>query len=215
VNQQHPVSSTHPAASESPIILASGSPRRKRLLELIGLPIEIVPSGIDERPKDGEGPSDFALRAAREKALDVASRHHGRRVLGADTVVEIDGVILGKPAGAKGAREMLRSLSGREHLVHTGVALVVADGVRELVDTASVRFAALDDDIISWYVESGEPMDKAGAYAIQGIGGLLVVEIRGAPHTVVGLPIHRLPELFTAQGLEFWEVLSPERREEI
>ncbi len=172
-----------------------------------------MPSDIDERPKDGEGPSDFALRAAREKALDVASRHHGRRVLGADTVVEIDGVILGKPAGAEGAREMLRSLSGREHLVHTGVALVVADSVRELVDTASVCFAALDDDIISWYVESGEPMDKAGAYAIQGIGGLLVAEMQGSPHTVVGLPIHRLAGALRRSGSRFLGgLLSPERR---
>ncbi|MDX2438073.1 MAG: Maf family protein [Acidobacteriota bacterium] len=208
MNQQSPDSSTHSAASESPIILASGSPRRKRLLEMIGITFEIEPSDIEERPQEGESPPHFALRAAREKALDVATRHPDSRVLGADTVVEIDGVILGKPRDAEDACRMLRSLSGRDHLVHTGVALAVAGNARELVDTASVRFSTLDDDIISWYVGSGEPMDKAGAYAIQGIGGLLVAELRGSPHTVVGLPIHRLPELFAAQDLDFWRLLT-------
>ena len=208
MSRRPPVSSTLSAEPASPIILASGSPRRKRLLELIGIRFEIVPSDIEERPKDGESPSDFALRAAREKALDVATRHPDSPVLGADTVVEVDGVILGKPKDVEDACRMLRSLSGRGHLVHTGVALAVAGDARELVDTASVSFSALDDDIISWYVGSGEPMDKAGAYAIQGIGGLLVAELRGSPHTVVGLPIHRLPELFAAQGLDFWRLLT-------
>ena len=150
---------------------------------------------------------DFALRAARDKALDVAGRHSDRWVLGADTVVEIDGAILGKPSGVEAAREMLRSLSGREHQVHTAVSLVVAGRVQSLVDTAFVRFLDLDADVISWYVASGECMDKAGAYAVQGIGGLLVAEVQGSPNTVVGLPIHRLPELFAAHGLDFWQLL--------
>jgi septum formation protein len=178
------------------------------LLELIGLHIEVIPSGVDERPGDGENPVAFARRAARDKALDIAGRHPHRWVLGADTVVEIDDTILGKPAGVEAACAMLRSLSGREHLVHTAVSLVVAGNEHGLVDTATVRFADLEDEVISWYVASGEPLDKAGAYGIQGIGGLLVTEMRGSPHTVVGLPIHRLPELFSAQGLDFWKLLS-------
>jgi septum formation protein len=195
--------------SRPQIVLASGSPRRKQLLELIGVDCEVVPSGVDERPEDDENPMDFARRAAREKTLDVAARRPDSWVLGADTVVEIDGRILGKPEGVNGAREMLRSLSGREHVVHTAVALVVAGEARDLVDSAVVRFLELDEAIISWYVDTGEPMDKAGAYAIQGIGGLLVTEMRGSPQTVVGLPIHRLPELFAARGIDFWSQLQP------
>jgi len=174
---------------------------------MIGLPFEVIPAAIEERPEHRESPSEFALRAASDKALDVSSRSPDRTVLGADTVVDVDGVILGKPAGAGGAREMLRTLSGRYHLVHTGVALVVAGRAHTIVDTARVRFFDLDDDIIGWYVNSGEPMDKAGAYAIQGKGAVLVAEMQGSPQTVIGLPIHRLPELFLAQGLDFWEAL--------
>ncbi len=197
--------------SRSKILLASGSPRRRQILELIGIDCDVIPSGIDERPEDGETPVDFARRAARDKALDVSIHRPDRWVLGADTVVEVDGLILGKPEGANGARAMLRSLSGREHLVHTAVSLVVAGEARCLVDTAMVRFFNLEDTVISWYVDTGEPMDKAGAYAIQGIGGLLVAEMRGSPHTVVGLPIHRLPELFAARGIDFWSQLQPRR----
>lgn len=178
---------------------------------MIGLPFEVIPSDIEERPNDNESPSDFARRAARDKALDVSSRVPRRCVLGADTVVDVDGVILGKPAGAEGAQEMLRSLAGRDHLVHTGVTLVVAGRAHSIVDTARVRFFELDDDVIRWYVNSGEPMDKAGAYAIQGRGGLLVAEIQGSPQTVIGLPIHRLPELFLAQGLDFWKAVTEEQ----
>jgi septum formation protein len=195
--------------SRPPIVLASGSPRRKQLLELIGIDCDVVPSGVDERPETDEAPAEFARRAAREKALDVATRRPGCWVLGADTVVEIDGRILGKPEDAADARAMLRSLSDREHLVHTAVSLVVDGEAGGLVDTATVRFFDLEDTVISWYVNTGEPADKAGAYAIQGIGGLLVAEMRGSPHTVVGLPIHRLPELFAARGIDIWSRLQP------
>lgn len=194
--------------TDQPIILASGSPRRKQILELIGLAFDVIPSGIEERPHAGESPAAFARRAARDKALDVAARHPDRAVLGADTVVEIDGVILGKPSDDASARSMLRSLSDREHFVHTGLSLVAGGVTRDLVDSATVRFENLREDVISWYVRSGEPMDKAGAYAIQGIGGLLVAGMKGSPHTVVGLPIHRLPELFAAHGIDFWGLLN-------
>ena len=104
---------------------------------------------------------------------------------------------------------MLRSLSGRDHMVHTALSLVADGASRELLDTAIVRFVPLDEATIRWYVETDEPLDKAGAYAIQGIGGLMVASMKGSPHTVVGLPIHRLPELFEAHDLEFWGRLKP------
>jgi septum formation protein len=122
-------------------------------------------------------------------------------------VVEVDGVALGKPADARQAAEMLRQLAGRAHHVHTGVALAAGARCESLVDTALVRFLPLDDAMIRWYVATGEPMDKAGAYAVQGCGGLLVEGIVGSPSTVIGLPVHRLPELFARCGLDFW-VLS-------
>jgi septum formation protein len=169
---------------------------------------EVEPSRVDERPIEGESPPDFARRAACDKAIDVWSKYPDRCVLGADTVVEIKGGILGKPTGTESARAMLQALSGREHQVHTGMALVVAGEARAVTDTARVRFVELCDDVISWYVATGEPMDKAGAYAIQGVGGLLVAAVHGSPQTVVGLPIHRLPELFAEHSIEFWRLLN-------
>jgi septum formation protein len=189
-------------------ILASASPRRRQLLDLIGLPIEVAPAEFDETPKNGEDASQFAVRAARGKASQVARRHPDRLVLGADTVVEIDSEILGKPSSEEDAMAMLRRLSARTHLVHTAIAAVVDEACHETVDTATVEFVLLSDEMIDWYVATGEPMDKAGAYAIQGIGGLLVANVEGSPHTVVGLPLHRLPELFEAHGLDFWDTLK-------
>ena len=190
------------------LILASSSPRRRQLLELIGLPFRVVPPGADEQPRAGEEPMSFALRAARDKALEVAHRQPGGPVLGADTVVEIDRTILGKPGSPDAAEEMLRTLSGREHLVHTAVALFNDASCKGIVDTARVRCVDLSERVISWYVSTGEPLDKAGAYAVQGLGGLLVEKVEGTPYTVVGLPIHRLPELFAAHNLDFWSRLN-------
>ena len=195
--------------TQSQIVLASGSPRRRQLLQLIGIDFDVVPADIDERSESDENPVAYACRTAREKALHVAGRHRSRPVLGADTVVEIDGAILGKPGSRESAGEMLRSLSGRVHQVHTALALVVDGTSHELVDTANVHFVDLNDRLISWYVEGEEPMDKAGAYAVQGIGGLFVERVEGSPQTVIGLPIHRLPELFAAHGLDFWSLLVP------
>jgi septum formation protein len=190
-----------------PLILASGSPRRRQLLDLIGLAFEVLPSTVDEAPGDGEDPASYAVRAAREKAQEVAARSPKALVLGADTVVDIDSEILGKPASKSDAAAMLRRLSGRSHLVHTALALVSGASCHEIVDTARVRIVGLSEEVIRWYVATGEPMDKAGAYAIQGLGGLLVVRVEGSPHTVVGLPLHRLPELFEVHGLDFWNTL--------
>jgi len=190
------------------LILASGSPRRRQLLELIGVSFAVLPADVDETPLAGEDPVAYASRAARDKALEVAASHPGRLVLGADTVVEVDQEILGKPASADDAASMLRRLSGRSHVVHTALALVTDSTAHEVVDSARVQFVDLTDEMIRWYVATGEPMDKAGAYAIQGLGGLLVAGVEGSPHTVVGLPVHRLPELFAAHGLDFWSRLT-------
>jgi septum formation protein len=190
------------------LILASGSPRRRQLLELIGVNFVVKPADVDETPLIGEDPAHYASRAARDKALEVAASHPGRLVLGADTVVEVDGEILGKPSSADDASEMLERLAGRSHLVHTALALVTDAVAHEVVDSARVQILDLTDEMIRWYVAKGEPMDKAGAYAIQGLGGLLVAGVEGSPHTVVGLPVHRLPELYAAHNLDFWSMLE-------
>lgn len=130
-------------------------------------------------------------------------------VLGSDTVVEIDDQALGKPVDRADAIRMLRLLSGRTHHVHTAVALARGGRCESIVDTTAVRFHPLSDAVIDWYTSTEEPMDKAGAYAVQGRGGLLVEGIDGSPHTVVGLPIHRLPELFEQCGLDVWILLGP------
>ena len=197
-----------PFPFKQPVILASTSPRRRQILGLLGLPFEAVPSHAEEVPLPGENAADFAERAARDKAQEVAHRHPDHLVLGADTVVEIDGKILGKPGSAAVAAEMLRSLSGREHAVHTGVALVGHNHAHTLVDTAKVCFLEVEEPTIQWYIASGEPMDKAGAYAVQGIGGLLVKGLTGSSHTVIGLPIHRLPELFARHDVDFLSLLE-------
>jgi septum formation protein len=168
----------------------------------------VEPADVDETPLSGENPDTYASRAARDKALEVASKNPGRLVLGADTVVEVERRILGKPSSADEAAKMLEGLSGRSHLVHTALALVTDTTAHEVIDSARVQFLDLTDEMIRWYVATGEPMDKAGAYAIQGLGGLLVAGVDGSPHTVVGLPVHRLPELYAAHGLDFWSRLA-------
>ena len=195
------------------LILASGSPRRRQLLELIGVNFAVLPADVDETPLVGEDPAAYASRAARDKAIEVAASHPGRLVLGADTVVEVDKEILGKPASEDDAASMLRRLSGRSHLVHTALALVIDDTAHEVVDSAQVQVTDLTEEKIRWYVATGEPMDKAGAYAIQGLGGLLVARVEGSPHTVVGLPVHRLPELFAAHDLDFWSMIATQSSE--
>jgi septum formation protein len=194
-----------PGQVEPYVVLASASPRRRLLLDVVGVSYRVRPADIDERQRPGEAGAALALRAAREKALAVSRLDDACPVLGSDTVVEIDGVSLGKPESRDEAAEMLRRLSNATHSVHTGLALAVGDRCEGLLDTASVRFAALSEETIQWYLATDEPMDKAGAYAIQGRGGLLVAGIDGSPHTVVGLPIHRLPELFARLGLDFWD----------
>jgi len=190
------------------LVLASASPRRRRLLQLLGVSFRVDPADVEETAAPGESPAAFCERAARDKARAVAGRHVRAVVLASDTVVELEGEILGKPSSEAMARTMLGRLSGKAHRVHTAMALAHGGRMASLVDTARVEISPMDDSLIAWYVATGEPLDKAGAYAVQGIGGLLVAGIEGHPHTVVGLPIHRLPGLFAALDLDFRDWLG-------
>ena len=194
------------------LVLASASPRRRALLDLLGIPHVVRPADVDEAVRPGEKPAAYCRRAARDKAHHVAGSSVDLPVLAADTVVELDGESLGKPDSPEHAAAMLRALSGREHQVHTAVALAIGDRVHALLDTAIVRIRELDDALVDWYVASSEPLDKAGGYAVQGRGGLLVESITGSPHTVIGLPIHRLAELWESAGLDFARLLVVSRR---
>jgi septum formation protein len=180
------------------LILASSSPRRRELLRHAGFDFEVQPSHIIEAIQPGEQPEEFARRAACEKAMHVAaSCPAGSLVLGADTVVVIDGETLGKPADLQDATRMLRLLSGRTHRVHTGICLVRApDEVEALThETTLVTFRELDEEEIRGYVESGEPLDKAGAYAVQRLASKFVTRISGCYSNVVGLPVARVYEI--------------------
>ncbi len=171
------------------IILASQSPRRAELLTAAGIAFEILAADVDETPLPREAPDGYVERLAVAKAQAVLALRPGAWVLGADTTVTIDGEILGKPVDNADARRMLRLLSGRAHLVHTGVALVSARGIKSAVDTTRVWFEAMTDEDISWYVATGEPVDRAGAYAIQGLASRFIPRIEGSYSNVVGLPV--------------------------
>ncbi|HEX5411524.1 MAG TPA: Maf family protein [Terriglobia bacterium] len=180
------------------LILASNSPRRRELLRNAGFQFDVRPSGIAEARLPNESPEDFARRLARDKALDVARQSQaGCVVLGADTVVSVNGEILEKPVDSADAARMLQILSGRTHRVITGVCLVRAP---ESVlawrhETTSVTFRKLTDEEIESYVASGEPFDKAGGYAIQGLASRFVPRIEGCYFNVVGLPIPMVSEI--------------------
>jgi septum formation protein len=181
----------------SVLILASASPRRAELLTAAGIPFNIRPAHIDETVRPGEDARTYACRVAGEKARAVAAQAPGQPVLAADTVVVIDGQILGKPIDAEDAKRMLRLLSGRTHEVLTAVVLISARGDRSFnepatdtrLDVTAVEFATLDKAEIDWYVSTGEPSDKAGAYAIQGLASRFVTQIQGSYSNVVGLPV--------------------------
>lgn len=184
-----------------PIVLASTSPRRAQLLALLGLTFEVAPADIDETWRNGEAPAAHAERLAREKAALRA--RPDALVIGADTIVVIDGAILGKPADAADAAAMLRRLSGREHDVFTAVALAHGAQTASGVARTTVRVRALDAPTIAAYVATGEPMDKAGAYGIQGFGAVLVEGIEGDYFTVMGLGLGLLVELLGRVGLRY------------
>lgn len=171
------------------LILASRSPRRSELLKAAGITFEVLAADIDETPHPGEGPEAYVERLAVEKARAVLLLRPAARILGADTTVVIDGLILGKPDNAQEATDMLRRLRGRAHDVFTGVAVVSAAGVRSAVDRTRVWFDPMTDEDISWYVATGEPVDRAGAYAIQGLASRFIPRIEGSYANVVGLPV--------------------------
>ena len=184
------------------LILASASPRRRELLGGLGLRFTIRAADIDETPLPGEAPGDTVLRLAIGKAA--AKAHPGEIVLAADTVVVIDGDLLGKPSDPADARRMLGRIAGREHTVLTAVALDEPGRDRHASAVASsrVRMAGLTPEEIAWYVETGEPLDKAGSYAVQGIGALFVEEVFGNYTNVVGLPLPLTYRLFRELGYE-------------
>jgi septum formation protein len=185
------------------LVLASGSPRRRQLLETLKLDFEVRPADIDESRRPEEPPATYVERMARAKADAVAAE--GLIVIAADTTVVHEGRMLGKPGHPEEARTMLRRLQGDVHEVFTGLAVGSWDGgaeVRSLVDVAEVEFLPMTDEEIAGYVETGEPLDKAGAYALQGLGGVFVRSVSGSPFTVIGLPIHLLSRLVAAAGAD-------------
>ncbi len=191
------------------IILASASPRRAELLRGIGVKFEIRPVEVDEKPRNREPPREFALRMASEKA-EGGRKAGDELVIGCDTVVVVDENILGKPGDAGEARAMLRMLSGRSHKVITAVAVA---GDRLIVDCAetTVEFGPLDEEKIAWYVDSGEPMDKAGAYGIQGLAAVFVRRIDGPYDNVVGLPVNLLARLLQSIGYMMVDLIRHDR----
>ena len=182
------------------LILASASPRRAELLRTAGYAFEIVPADVDESAGAGELPEDYVRRVAAEKARTVLRQFPDCTVLAADTTVVVDGAMLGKPSDDENARQMLARLSGRAHRVLTGV--VVAGGGREAgaVACTLVRFAVLTPAEIDWYIASGEPCDKAGAYGVQGLASRFVEGIEGSYSNVVGLPVALVRTLLAEQG---------------
>jgi septum formation protein len=183
------------------IVLASGSPRRAHILRQLGIEFRVVVSEADESLLPGEDGAEAAERLAQVKAVAVASSQ-SLPVLGADTIVLCDGHILGKPVSVEHAKAMLRLLAGRTHQVVTGLCLVSDGCVRSARDRTEVRVAPLDQAEIDWYVSTGEPMDKAGAYHIDGRGGLFIEAVAGSPSNVAGLPIRALLRLAREAGVE-------------
>jgi len=186
-----------------PLILASASPRRQRFLTDLGLSFTCLPAEIDETPKTGETPIAFALRLAMAKAETIAEQHPQAYVIGSDTVVTLNNLILGKPADAAHALDILRSLQGKTHQVITGLSLTcLQDNCFEnLTRTTSVTFAAFSDSILRAYIKTDEPMDKAGAYGIQGKGSFLVRTIQGSCSNVIGLPVNTCTSLLLQYGV--------------
>ena len=185
------------------VILASQSPRRRELLSLVGIAHEVQPADIDETPLPGEQPVPHTERLARGKAQVIAARAPDALVIAADTIVVIDGALLGKPADIPEARAMLKRLSGRTHEVCTAMAVAVGDVVTSEVVRVAVRFRTLDDDTIARYVNTGEPMDKAGAYGIQGYGATIVEHIDGDYFAVMGLSLVTVVKLAERMGLRY------------
>lgn len=185
------------------VVLASSSPRRRDLLNLIGIPHEVRPANIDETMRPREAPRRYAERLAREKASAIAVRDPGLITIGADTVVVVNRKVLGKPSDPDDAARMLGMLSGREHTVITAVAVSRGRKLRSAIEEVLVKFRRLREDEIEAYVATGEPMDKAGAYGIQGFGATMVERVEGDYFAVMGLPLARLVGLMRDVGVRY------------
>ena len=192
-----------PYRTIEPFVLASASPRRRELLIAAGLAFEIIPSDVDESVEGRKQPSDLVIGWAEEKAEAVAALCPGSWILAADTVVVLDGVVFGKPADASDAARMLKILSGRVHEVFTGVCLLHKENGVRRVQWASTRvgFKMLTDAEIRAYVATGDPLDKAGAYGIQGVGAFLIRSVEGSYTNVVGLPLAEALDLLMEYGV--------------
>jgi septum formation protein len=185
-----------------PLVLASGSPRRAELLRRTGLDFQVVVPHVDETVRPGEPADAYVARVAADKAGRIAGRRPDAVVLAADTAVVLDGTVLGKPVDGDHAGLMLRRLSGRTHQVLTAVHVAGPDGrIEQATVGAAVTFGDLDDAEITAYIATGEPADKAGAYAVQGIGAALVIRVEGDPTTVIGLPLRPTLALLAAVGV--------------
>ena len=190
------------------IYLASRSPRRAELLQQLGITFEILPSDIDESVVEGESPANYVTRLAREKAEACLISLQSNKattlapILAADTTVSIDGVILGKPESDEDAYAMLARMSGRQHEVHTGIAVATESGIEVALSTTYVQMGNLSDADIRAYIATGEPHDKAGAYGIQGLAGTFIRHIEGSYSGVMGLPIYETSLLLKNAGVQ-------------
>ena len=191
------------------LCLASLSPRRRQLLEQIGVPCTIAGADIDESVRPGESPRDYVTRLAREKALVVRRSGEPLPVLAADTTVVLDGHIHGKPRDREEAIAMLTRLSGRAHEVLTAVALADRQGVAARLSASTVRFRELTQTECADYWDTGEPRDKAGGYAIQGLGAVFIEDLSGSYSAVMGLPLFETAELLRASGIPYWTGRAP------
>jgi septum formation protein len=185
-------------------ILASASPRRRELLASIGLDFEVIPSSVPEVHQPGESPEEYVARLSRDKAAAIAAKHRDRWVIAADTTVLLGEELLEKPSDAEDARRMLGTIAGKTHVVYTGVTLQnAAAGWHETrVAESEVRMLPLTPREIAWYVATGEPLDKAGAYAVQGIGAMFIDSVHGSYTNVVGLPLALLFQMLRRAGID-------------
>ncbi len=188
-------------SSAQTLVLASRSPRRLELLRRIGIKPIVCPADIDESPFLNEVPIAYVSRVSKCKAETVARQFVNETVLAADTTVELDGVIFGQPVDDNDARRMLNALSANTHRVHTAVSVLRPGAVmRTVVVTSHITFVALNSHLIEWYVATGEPWGKAGAYAVQGAGGVLVKDVQGSLSNVVGLPLREVADMLHLKG---------------
>lgn len=193
----------HNSDKKPALILASQSPRRKYLLEQAGLKFSIIPSDFDENSVKLTAPEIYVKTLAEKKAMDISAKFPESWVIGADTIVLIDDMILGKPVDKDQARQMLSRLSGTTHMVYTGFTICCGKKKRMLTDAVKTRvtFKQLSTDEIEWYIRTDEPFDKAGSYAIQGLGTFLVKSINGSYTNVVGLPVCEVVETLIREGV--------------